>query len=294
MKEAAGQRRRSRRCRCARRSPSSGVALDHSARDDAVAEADRVDRCRTPAPSRGCSSRIDGPSAIDLAVVPRPERVAERVHVGVRADPRVAEQVPGAADRVARLEDRVALVRAVAAGGRRRRCRTARRRRSARRGAREWYACVPWRDHTPCPALCTSDNRHAYPLTVGTCCENIVLRLPLIATTRVRGRGSWSTFSLMEFMRDYPDDAACLEHLWRPRYSPDGEHADCPKCKQERVFRKYATAQGRQSWTCTGCGHHVHPTAGHDLPQVLHVAAPVVLRHLHDDKHSLRRVGQDA
>jgi transposase len=66
----------------------------------------------------------------------------------------------------------------------------------------------------------------------------------------------------MEFMREFPDDAACLEHLWRSRCSPDGEHADCPKCKQERVFRKYATAQGRQSWTCTGCGHHVHPTAG--------------------------------
>jgi transposase len=66
----------------------------------------------------------------------------------------------------------------------------------------------------------------------------------------------------MEFMRDYPDDAACLEHLWRERYSPDGEHAECPKCDQERVFRKYKTAQGRQSWTCTGCGHHVHPTAG--------------------------------
>src|ERR1700686_1618870 len=73
---------------------------------------------------------------------------------------------------------------------------------------------------------------------------------------------SESQFSLMEFMRDYPDDAACLEHLWRERYSPDGEHAECPKCKVERVFRKYATAQGRQSWTCTGCGHHVHPTAG--------------------------------
>jgi len=66
----------------------------------------------------------------------------------------------------------------------------------------------------------------------------------------------------MEFMRDFPDDAACLEHLWRQRYAPDGEHAECPKCKRERVFRKYATAQGRQSWTCTGCGHHVHPTAG--------------------------------
>jgi transposase len=73
---------------------------------------------------------------------------------------------------------------------------------------------------------------------------------------------SESSFSLMEFMRDYPDDAACLEHLWRSRYSPDGEHAECPKCEQERVFKRYATAQGRQSWTCTGCGHHVHPTAG--------------------------------
>jgi transposase len=73
---------------------------------------------------------------------------------------------------------------------------------------------------------------------------------------------SASQFSLMEFMRDYPDDAACLEHLWRSRFSPDGEHAECPKCEQERVFRRYRTAQGRQSWTCTGCGHHVHPTAG--------------------------------
>jgi transposase-like protein len=66
----------------------------------------------------------------------------------------------------------------------------------------------------------------------------------------------------MEFMREFPDDAACLEHLWRSRYSPDGEHSICPKCEKERVFRRYKTKQGRQSWTCTGCGHHVHPTAG--------------------------------
>src|SRR3954462_12305416 len=71
-----------------------------------------------------------------------------------------------------------------------------------------------------------------------------------------------SDFSLMEFMGQFPDDAACLDHLWRSRYAPDGTHAECPKCEQERVFKKYATAQGRQSWTCTGCGHHVHPTAG--------------------------------
>ncbi len=78
----------------------------------------------------------------------------------------------------------------------------------------------------------------------------------------VRTPCSDSQFSLMEFMREFPDDAACLEHLWRTRYSADGEHAECPKCEQERVFKRYATAQGRQSWTCTGCGHHVHPTAG--------------------------------
>jgi transposase len=77
-----------------------------------------------------------------------------------------------------------------------------------------------------------------------------------------RAESSESQFSLMEFMRDFPDDAACLEHLWRTRYSEDGEHAECPKCEQERRFKRYNTAQGRQSWTCTGCGHHVHPTAG--------------------------------
>ncbi len=78
----------------------------------------------------------------------------------------------------------------------------------------------------------------------------------------IRTACSDSDYSFMEFMREFPDDAACLEHLWRTRHSPDGEHADCPKCEQLRVFKRYATKQGRQSWTCTGCGHHVHPTAG--------------------------------
>jgi transposase len=77
-----------------------------------------------------------------------------------------------------------------------------------------------------------------------------------------RGKSSESLYSLIEFMREYPDDATCLEWLWRNRYSPDGIHAECPKCQQERVFKRYATSQQRQSWTCTGCGYHLHPTAG--------------------------------
>ena len=78
----------------------------------------------------------------------------------------------------------------------------------------------------------------------------------------VRGKSSDSRMSFMEFVREFPDDAACLEHLWRTRYAEDGEHAECPKCERVRPFKRYKTEQRRQSWTCTACGHHIHPTAG--------------------------------
>ncbi|MGC1191951.1 MAG: hypothetical protein WA861_15270, partial [Candidatus Binatus sp.] len=71
-----------------------------------------------------------------------------------------------------------------------------------------------------------------------------------------------SRYTLMEFMTEFPDDEACLQWLWETRLSPDGEHALCPKCKVERSFKRYATNQQRQSWTCIACGHHLHPTAG--------------------------------
>jgi transposase len=77
-----------------------------------------------------------------------------------------------------------------------------------------------------------------------------------------RAKSSTSDYSVTEFLADFPDDAACLNYLWRTRHSADGEHAHCPRCDCERVFRRYATKQQRQSWTCTGCGHHLHPTAG--------------------------------
>ena len=77
-----------------------------------------------------------------------------------------------------------------------------------------------------------------------------------------RAKSSQSLYSLHEFLREFPNDEACLTYLWRERHSKDGEHAHCPKCEQTRSFKRYATTQSRQSWTCTGCGHHVHPTAG--------------------------------
>jgi transposase-like protein len=63
-------------------------------------------------------------------------------------------------------------------------------------------------------------------------------------------------------MRDFPDDATCLAWLWRAQYAEDGENAYCMRCGQTRKFARYETAQQRQSWTCTACGLHVHPTAG--------------------------------
>src|SRR5258708_37472117 len=79
---------------------------------------------------------------------------------------------------------------------------------------------------------------------------------------RTRPRSSDSRVSFMEFQREFPDDAACLEWLWRTRFSADGERAVCPKCDTSRRFKRYETTTRRQSWTCTACGHHVHPTAG--------------------------------
>lgn len=78
----------------------------------------------------------------------------------------------------------------------------------------------------------------------------------------VRAASSESEYTLMEFMQEFPDDDACLEWLWRNRYSVNGEDADCPKCEALTTFTRYKTAQQRQSWTCTSCGHHLHPTAG--------------------------------
>jgi transposase-like protein len=77
-----------------------------------------------------------------------------------------------------------------------------------------------------------------------------------------RRPSSESRYSLMEFMAEFKDDEACLQQLWRDRFSFDGKHANCPKCGTIREFHRYLTKQQRQSWTCTACGHHLHPTAG--------------------------------
>jgi len=74
-----------------------------------------------------------------------------------------------------------------------------------------------------------------------------------------RGKASESTYSIMEFAREFPDDATCLEWLWRKRYAPDGYTTHCPECDRERRFHRM---NGRPCYDCDTCGHHIHPTAG--------------------------------
>jgi hypothetical protein len=51
----------------------------------------------------------------------------------------------------------------------------------------------------------------------------------------------------MEFMREFPDDEACLNYLWRTRYAPDGETAHCPNATPRGISKGYKTAQRRLS-----------------------------------------------
>src|SRR5216683_2743143 len=74
----------------------------------------KVDVLLNPVLARGLADVAEDRGAVRdrLGVAPRAKRVAQGVHVGVRADTRVAEQIPGAARAAPRLEDRVALPRA--------------------------------------------------------------------------------------------------------------------------------------------------------------------------------------
>ena len=72
----------------------------------------------------------------------------------------------------------------------------------------------------------------------------------------LRSGSSDGTFSIMEFDREFPDDAACLEWL-KDRLYPKGIF--CPKCKK---ITKHHRVANRPSYSCQFCGHHEHPMRG--------------------------------
>jgi transposase len=85
---------------------------------------------------------------------------------------------------------------------------------------------------------------------------------PVDRLNPIRAASSESSCYLLEFMREFPDDEACLQHIWRERFAPDGENADCPRCETTRKFKRYATKDKRPAWYCQTCGFRIHPLKG--------------------------------
>ena len=77
----------------------------------------------------------------------------------------------------------------------------------------------------------------------------------------IRSSASESRYSLFEFEKDFPDDAACLEYLVRHLY-PYGIPCANPKCPHYGEITKHHRDRTRPSYSCQFCGHRVHPMAG--------------------------------
>jgi len=63
------------------------------------------------------------------------------------------------------------------------------------------------------------------------------------------------------FFKQFPDDEACLEHLFNTSY---GQGHECPKCEREA---KWYRIKAERAYSCQWCGHHLHPTVGTPFQQ---------------------------
>lgn len=68
-------------------------------------------------------------------------------------------------------------------------------------------------------------------------------------------------YTIKDFNRDFPNDAACLAWLKMYLY-PEGIICKNPKCPRYQQFTQHYRVITRRSYSCAYCGHHVHPTAG--------------------------------
>jgi transposase-like protein len=61
--------------------------------------------------------------------------------------------------------------------------------------------------------------------------------------------------NIQDFFKMFPDDDACLDHLFLTRY---GAEPVCERCGQIGAFHRLTN---QPAYTCN-CGHHIHPMAG--------------------------------
>lgn len=62
--------------------------------------------------------------------------------------------------------------------------------------------------------------------------------------------------TIAEFFKQFPDDEACLAHVFEARY---GQGHVCPNCERSA---KWYRIKATRAYACQWCGWHIHPTAG--------------------------------
>ncbi len=60
-------------------------------------------------------------------------------------------------------------------------------------------------------------------------------------------------YTFKQFLKDFPNDDACLDYLIKNRY---GVNPVCPKCRKTGFYR----VKKRKCYACT-CGYQIHPTS---------------------------------
>lgn len=62
-------------------------------------------------------------------------------------------------------------------------------------------------------------------------------------------------YTIDDLRRDYPDDDACLDRIFKLRYS----NLVCPKCDSDKPFTR---VKKRRSYQCPACAFQIYPTKG--------------------------------
>lgn len=62
--------------------------------------------------------------------------------------------------------------------------------------------------------------------------------------------------TIQQFFKQFSNDKACLEHLFKVRF---GQDFTCPRCSSNS---KWYRIKAERAYSCGNCGNHLHPTVG--------------------------------
>jgi transposase-like protein/Zn ribbon nucleic-acid-binding protein len=72
----------------------------------------------------------------------------------------------------------------------------------------------------------------------------------------MKNRNEKNSITIKEFYAAFPDDEACVQHVFDSRF---GQGYKCPKCNEKSNWSRITKVR---AYACQWCGHHLHPTVG--------------------------------